>query len=98
MKNSNYNVRIPTVTSLQTAIRLFYERTELSNEDIRELFGDLSSATIARLKNVARKEMAERNTPVWSANRVNTEVAYVSWGLSIDDLERRYEKLKKLSV
>lgn len=98
MKNSNYNVRIPTVTSLKTAIRLFYERTELSNEDIKDLFGDLSSATITRLKNVVREEMVKRNTPVWNANRVNTEVAYVSWGLSIDDLERRYEKLKKLLI
>lgn len=97
-KNDYCNVRIPAVTSLQTAIRLYYERTELSNDDIRELFGRHSSTTIAKLKNIARNEMTERNTPVWNANCINTEVAYAAWGLSIEDLEKRLKKLKELKI
>lgn len=88
-------VRIPQVTSLFIAIKLYYERIELSNADIRSLFGNLSSCTVAKLKDMARQKMIENNVPIWNAQRVNTEAAYEAWGLNIDDLERRYEKLKQ---
>lgn len=94
--NDKCNVRIPAVTSLQTAIRLYYERTELSNDDIRELFGQYSSTTIAKLKNLVRERVAAENIPVWNAQNVPTQTAYECWGLSIDDLEHRLEKLNKL--
>jgi len=42
--------------------------------------------------------MNERSTPVWNAQRVNTEIAYEAWGLNITDLERRLKKLKALEV
>lgn len=96
MPTSTINVRIPQITTLETAIRLYYERTELSNGDIRELFGQLGNATVAKLKRVAKELMAERNTPVWNAQRVNTEVAYEAWGLEIEKLEYRLKKLKAL--
>lgn len=98
LKSNEYNVRIPQVASLETAIRLFYERTELDNADIQRLFGKLSSATISRLKRKARDKMVENSTPVWDSRRVNTVQAFSAWGLSIDDLEHRYKKLKELSV
>lgn len=96
MPTSTINVRIPQITSLETAIRLYYERTELTNGDIRELFGQLGNATVAKLKRTAKELMAERNTPVWNAQRVNTEVAYEAWGLDIEKLEYRLKKLKAL--
>lgn len=96
MPTSTINVRIPQVTSIETAIRLYYERTELSNGDIRELFGHLGNDTVRRLKWKATELMTERNTPIWNAQRVNTEVAYEAWGLNIADLERRWKKLKDL--
>jgi len=86
-------VRIPQITSLETAIRLYYERIELTNDDIRELFGKIGSATVVRLKKAARVQMQENNTPVWNAQWVNTEDAYKAWGLDIESLERRYAKL-----
>ncbi|MBD5128658.1 MAG: hypothetical protein HDT43_01850 [Ruminococcaceae bacterium] len=98
MKNGEINVRIPQITSLQTAIRLFYERTELNNSDIEQLFGKLSSATVSRLKNKARQRMVELGTPAWNSNCVNTRVSYEAWGLDIQDLESRYKKLKELAV
>ncbi len=95
---NNQNVRIPQVTSLKTAIELYYSRTELGNSDIEALFGKHSSSTIARLKRKAKQKMAEQGTPVWNAQRVNTEAAYSAWGLDVSDLECRYKKLKELSA
>ena len=89
-------VRIPQITDIETAIQLYYERLELSNADIELLFGNHSSTTIAWLKAMARDKMHENNVPCWNAQRVNTEAAYSAWGLSIDDLEYRYKKLKQL--
>lgn len=98
MPSTSANVRVPQVTSLETAIRLYYQRIELSNSDIRELFGKLAPATIKSLKNKALAIMTERNTPFWNAQRVNTEIAYEAWGLNIADLERRFKKLKAMEV
>lgn len=96
MPATNVQVRIPQITSLETAIRLYYERIELSNSDILKLFGKMSSATVVRLKKKAVELMVQNNTPVWNAKNVNTEMAYEAWGLDIKDLERRYEKIKAL--
>lgn len=90
------NVRIPQTTSIETAIRLYYEKPELTNKDIVELFGKLANSTVARLKNKAREQMIEDNVPVWNPQRVNTKSAYIAWGIDVDDLEMRYEKLKQL--
>ncbi len=91
-------VRIPNISSLETAIKKYYEKTELSNSDIKEIFDVRSSATVAKLKQVAKQEMIEQNTPCWNAQRVNTEVAYRVWGIDIEDIERRYKKLKEFSA
>lgn len=95
---SNQNVRIPPITSLKTAIELYYSQTELGNADIEQLFGKHSSATVSRLKRKAKQKMIEQDTPVYNANRVNTEAAFEAWGLNITDLERRYKKLQELSA
>lgn len=87
------SVRIPQITSIETAIRLYYERIELTNSDIRELFGKISSATVTKLKKAARQVMQDNDTPIWNAQCVNTEDAYHAWGLDITSLERRYKKL-----
>lgn len=95
MPTSTVNVRIPQVTSIELAIRLYYERTELSNPEIKALFGT-GDNTVCKLKRKARGLMNERGTPVWNAQRVNTEVAYEAWGLDIKNLEYRLKKLKAL--
>lgn len=91
-------VRIPQVQDLATAIRLYYERHELGNADITALFGKLGSATICKLKDKAREQMAEDNVPSWNGKLVNTEAAYKAWGLDIDRMERSFNKLKKLGL
>lgn len=82
---------------METAIRLYYANIELYNRDIAELFGEkIGGNRILKLKREARKKMDEENIPMWNAYAVNTKAAYKAWGLDIDDLERRYNKLKKL--
>jgi len=90
------NVRIPKITSIETAVRLYYENAELSNANVKELFGNHSTATITKLKNLVRERVITENIPVWNAANVPTKVAYEVWGLNINDLEYRLEKLNKL--
>ena len=92
------NVRIPQVTDIQTAIRIYYAKTEIGNKDIRELFGSLGNHTIAKLKKAAKEQMDEDEVPNWNAKYVNTKSAYKIWGLDIEDLEKRFRKLKQLGV
>ncbi|MBD5111487.1 MAG: hypothetical protein HDT42_02990 [Ruminococcaceae bacterium] len=95
-EKTNIRVRVPQVRSVEDAIRLYYEKNELSNSDIKMLFDVHSSATIAKLKNLARERMAAENVPVWDARNINTKTAYLVWGLQIEDLEHRLKKLKEL--
>ena len=92
------NVRVPQPVSLEVAIKLYYEKSELNNKDISTLFGNVSSASIARLKKRVRQQMAEDAVPVWNALCVNTKTAYKVWGLDINELEERFNKLKKLGL
>lgn len=91
-------VHIPEITSLETAIRLYYENLELGNTEIKELFRVASGKKILTLKQMAKERMEEQDIPLWNALRVNTKTAYEAWGLDINDLERRYNKLQKLGL
>lgn len=90
-------VRIPHIVDIRTAIRLYYERIELSNADIEILFGKHSSSTVAKLKDLAKDYMVQHGIQAWNPLCVNTKAAYAAWGLDIDDLENRYMKLKALA-
>lgn len=92
------NVRTPQITSLENAIRIYYENIALSNAEIKELFIVSSSATIARLKRKARDYMIEHNILPYNDWAVNTEAAYAAWGLDIKDLEFRFSKLQKFKL
>lgn len=90
-------VRVPQIRSIEEAVRLYYERIELSNADIAALF-DTSQGTVYKLKLLARERMAEEDVPAWNARNVNTEVAYRAWGLDIAKLERNLKKLQALRL
>lgn len=96
MKN-NIKVRIPEITGIDTAIRLFYEKIELTNSDIIKLFGKHSNSTITRLKKKAREQMAADNVTVWNDLRINTASAYKAWGINVKDLEYRRAMLLQLA-
>lgn len=85
-------------TDVQTAMEMYYRKTELESDDISKLFGTKSSATIARLKRMAREEMAKNGVMPFSNTAVTVDLAYQAWKLDIADLERRYNKLKKLGL
>ena len=40
--------------------------------------------------------MKEQNQPLWNNKTVNTDSAYQAWGLDVNDLERRYARLKRM--
>lgn len=96
--SGGYRIRVPQIVDVETAIRIYYERTELSTEDIKELFGGMGYVRLTNLKSAAREEMRKRNTLSWNANHVNTEVAFEAWGLNIADLEARLVKLTRLKL
>ncbi len=97
MKQQNYNVRTPQLVSLETALEVYYSRPELSNADIKQLFGEkLSSATVSRLKAKVREQMVAENIPVWNSRCINTETAFKVWGLDVTNLENRLKKLREL--
>ena len=90
-------VRIPQVADSKTALRLFYERTEIGNAEIKAIFGGhLSSERIAKLKKLVVQRMKESSIPRYDDHKVNTECAYEVWGIDIKRLERGLEKINKL--
>lgn len=91
------NVRIPQVASIRDAIELYWSRTEIGTNDICTLFGGIGRERAGKLKSVAREYMREHNTINYNPMYVNTEAAYAAWGLRIEDLERRYAKLQKIT-
>lgn len=91
-------MNIPTITSIDTALKIYYNHSELGNKEITALFGKRSSATVSRLKKVVKAEMDNRGVFTYGANKINTAVAYDVWGLNAADLEKRMQKIKKLDL
>ena len=91
-------MNIPSITSIDDALRIYYTHSELGNKEIASLFGRRSSATVARLKRIAKDEMCRREIPSYGANRVNTKIAFEVWGIEVGDLEKRMKKMKELNL
>ena len=89
---------IPPITDIKTALKIYYNNSELGNKDIIELFGNRSTATIVRLKKIVKNEMLKNNILTYGMYKVNTAVAYKVWGIDVDDLENRMKKLKELAL
>ena len=98
MPTTQMRVRVPQVADIKAAIRIYYERTEIGNADIKAIFGPMCDGRIARLKQLALVAMKERGVPHYNARYVNTETAYDVWGIDIKRLERGIEKLAKLNI
>ncbi len=91
-------MNIPQITDIDTAIQIYYRYTEIGTKEIEKLFNKHSKSTICRLKKLAQKNMIENNIYSHGLYKVNTECAYKAWGLNIEDLERRRNKLQKLGL
>lgn len=86
------------ISNIDTALRIYYEKPEIGCREIRELFNITSSATVSKLKDMARDEMLESNIKTFGRHSVNTEAAYRAWHIDIEALEKRRAKLKKLGL
>lgn len=91
-------INIPPITSIENALSVYYRYPELGNKQIIELFGDISHTTIAKIKKHVRDEMYQQDIFSFGANTVNTEIAYQIFGLDIEDLENRLEKIRALNL
>jgi len=91
-------MNIPPITSIDSALKIYYNHSELGNKEIIGLFGRRSTATISRLKKRVKREMDTREIPSYGANKVNTIVAYELWGINVKDLEKRMKKIKELNL
>jgi len=91
-------INIPQISSIENAIRIYYQYPELGNKQITELFGDISHTTVAKIKKYVRDEMFQKEIFSFGANTVNTEIAYQVFGLDISDLEKRLMKLQQLGL
>lgn len=91
-------MKFKQIADIETAIRIYYQYPEIDNNQMRELFGKISSSTAARYKKAVKEEQINRNVKTMCIDSVNTEVAYDVWGIDIVDLERRLKKLKSLGM
>ena len=105
VNNYNYIIRggnslmnIPQITSIDNALRIYYAYSEIGNKEIATLFGRLSSATIVKLKKLAKEEMMIKDEYSYGMYKVNTCIAYDIWGIDVVDLERRRKKLQALEL
>ncbi|MBP3360061.1 MAG: hypothetical protein J6N52_04345 [Clostridia bacterium] len=91
-------MRVKRITSIDTALRIYYMFTEIGNKEIRELFGIKAQDCLVRYKEEVRKQQAAEGVLTNCAHTVNTRIAYKVWGIDVEDLEKRRSKLKKLGL
>ena len=91
-------INIPQITDIDTAINIYYRYPEISAKEITQLFRRHSKSTINRLKKLAQKQMTEDDIYTYGMYKINTECAYKSWGIDVEDLEKRRIKLQKLGL
>jgi len=77
---------------------VYYGYSEIGNKEIVTLFGKLSSATITRLKKLAKAEMLNQEVASYRLYAVNTKIAFEVWGIDFADLEKRQRKLTELKL
>ena len=95
------HVNIPQVADIRVALDIYYSKLTLTGEDIQTLFARpdgrrLSSATVAKLRQLAEIEREDRQIKSRNPRHVNTDSAFRAWGLDIDEMERRFAHLKKI--
>ena len=79
----------------EKALKLYYEKTEIDNAEIRELF-DCNISTATRLKKQVREEMAKTGVKTWLPKNVDVQTAFKVWHIDVDSLEKRLAKLVSL--
>lgn len=91
-------MKIKPITSIDTALRIYYSCPEIGNSEMRELFGSIGNSTAAKYKEAVKQEQVNQNVKTMQYHTVNTRVAYEVWGIDVKDLEERRRKLKRLGL
>ena len=86
------------ITSIDTALRIYYSKSEIGSPEMKELFGDMCNSSLTMMRKPVLEAMAERGMKSFRQYTVNTEVAYEVWGIDVADLEKRRAKLLKLGL
>lgn len=73
---------------IEMAVRLYYEKPEITNADIKELFSTGETQTI-KIKKAVKKEMEKRGVKSWLPHSVNTEIASTRCGALISTTSRK---------
>lgn len=89
-------VRVPQINDIAFAINMYYSKPQIGNPDIQELFPKSGKNTISGLKKAVVEKMIEKGEMRYNGLLVSTKTAFETWGIDINDLEYRYNKLKKL--
>lgn len=89
-------VRVPQLVDIGEAILIYYSKTELSNADLKKLFGTKAESTFYKLKKIVRNEMIAKNVEVFDDSKVNTKLAFEVWGFDINELEANFKKISKI--
>lgn len=87
------NVNVPTSVNVDTAVTLYYSKTEITTRDICAIFG-CCKTTANLLKKQAREAQINDGVPFYNARAVNVETAFRAWGLDIKRLERAQKRPK----
>jgi len=61
-------MNIPPITNIENALSVYYHHAELGNNEIEMLFGKKSSATVSKLKRIARDEMYQQDIFSFGSN------------------------------
>ncbi|MCL2663905.1 MAG: hypothetical protein FWE83_11360 [Oscillospiraceae bacterium] len=91
-------MNIPQITSIDNALKIYYNYSEIGNKEIKSLFGKLSSATVSRLKRAVKDKMNEADIPSYGMHKINTILAFDTWGINVFDLESRWKKINELNL
>ena len=84
--------------NIDTLLRIRYSRPELDTDDMRAIFGAVSSSTICKLRKMARDLQAEEGVKTIGTYTVSTPCAYKAWGIDVKALERGRRKLLELGL
>lgn len=89
------STNVPTTVNIDTAVTLYYAKTEITTRDICAIFG-CCKTTANLLKKQALEVQKKDGTPLYNARAVNVETAFRAWGLDIKRLERaqKHPKLR----
>ena len=79
--------------NIDTLLRIRYSFPELGPDEIRAIFGDISSGTISRLRRMARDVQKSKGIKTIGTYTVSTPAAYEAWGINVEYLKQGRNEL-----